>query len=98
MTATLCDINVVENQCPFLTAFSSRLNVSISIFFSVSPRENTVAIPRNQTVNHGDTAKLNCTAEGGPDTVFKWFYNGTQSQCLDCSVIQANTTTDIDGK
>ena len=36
-------------------------------------------------------------AEGGPDTMFKWFYNGTQSQCLDCSVIQTNTTTDIDG-
>ena len=29
--------------------------------------------------------------------MFKWLYNGTQSQCLDCSVIQTNTTTDIDG-
>ena len=64
----------------------------------VSPSGNTFATPINQTVNHGETATFNCTAEGGPGTLIQWLYNGTERLCSsNCSAASPNPTTDIDG-
>ena len=55
-----------------------------------------MAVPMNSTVNHGGTATFTCTADGGPDNVFQWFYNGTERLCSgNCTT--DNTSIDING-
>lgn len=43
-------------------------------FLSVSPR--FVTVPENLTVRSGNTAVLNCQADGSPEPVITWFKDG----------------------
>ena len=56
-----------------------------------------MAVPMSSTVNHGGSATFTCSAEGGPDNVFRWLYNGTERLCSsNCTT--DNTSIDINGK
>ena len=63
---------------------------------SVSPSGNVEVSTANNTADHGGSVSINCTAGGGPDSMFAWLRNGTNSFCFDCSSVPADTTTDVE--
>ena len=46
--------------------------ISLSLFLSVSPVGNVTATPMTQTFTQFSIVTFNCTAEGGPNTVYQW--------------------------
>ena len=55
-----------------------------------------MSVPMTSTVNHGGSATFTCSAEGGPDNVFRWLYNGTERLCSsNCTT--DNSSIDING-
>ena len=62
---------------------------------AVSPRGNTEVSAASHTVDYGDSVTINCTARGGPGTVYVWLRNGTERLCFNCSSVAAGTTTDV---
>ena len=62
---------------------------------AVSPRGNVEVSAANHTVDHGDSVTINCTAGGGPGTMYVWLRNGTERLCFNCSSVANGTTTDV---
>lgn len=74
---------------------SNELGMESVINLPVSPRGNVEVSVANYTAGHGDSVVVNCTARGGPGTLFAWVRNGTERLCFNCSSVAAGTNTDV---
>ncbi len=82
-------------QYHLITMFYSMYPIILSLFsvwcnsflITVSPLGSVEATPDNQTVAYNGTATFNCTAEGGPNNIFRWIRDtpSFQSDIIDLS-------------
>ncbi len=65
-----------------------------SFLITVSPLGSVEATPDNQTVAYNGTATFNCTAEGGPNNIFRWIRDtpSFQSNIIDFDNLEVFST------
>ena len=81
-------------RCVAINVINGEENIAVSnpALITVSPEGSMAIDPQNETFNYSESARLDCSANGGPNNIFTWFLNDTVIESGSNNITIASTS------